>query len=235
MPSKKYKNSSPQHSPAAAARGLGGDPKPGAETPSSPQWQQPKRQGMTQPPPALLSHPWHGMSMAAQNPHVKTMQTALMMFAHAWQLLARQCPHSWGAALQHQGSYSFCWAAKPQHRTLPCRACRVLTMATTHPAPKVTNHPKRPLISELSTVGAQAAQCPELCCTCRLLPSMWSLNCQTIYKSLTNRFVVNFSTIKVLFFSCTFCTNEPWSAETMSSMLCICLHAEKSYQMSGNQ
>lgn len=63
-------------------------------------------------------------------------------------------------------------------KLLHCMACRVLTMPTIHPASKERNHPKRPLIPELSMAGAQAGQCPassrsgwaELCCICRSAP-----------------------------------------------------------------
>lgn len=47
-------------------------------------------------------------------------------------------------------------ATELHHRNFHCTACRMVTIPTIHPASKTRNHPKRPLIPELSTAGARA-------------------------------------------------------------------------------
>lgn len=121
----------------------GGDPRPEAETHSSPQLQQPRRQGMTQPPPELLSHHWpwdeHGclkssfvsdagscddVSPCLAAPHQAVSTQLRSCFTNSGQLLLllRQQSCSTGAPTAQPAGWS--------------------------PCPPLTLHPKRETISK---------------------------------------------------------------------------------------
>lgn len=192
MPSGKYQTSSPQHSPAAAVG-----------------WGVPGQEQQLIPP---LND-----SSPRDRVELSLLQCFSLTIGMGWAwlpetLICKQCRQLWWC-LPMPGSSSpgsihtaeeLLYKIRAASRSADQQSCTTGTSpawpAGWSPCPPPSciqseNHPKRPLIPELRAVGAQAAQCPastrncwaELCCTCRLLPRMWSLNCHTNYKSLTNR------------------------------------------------
>lgn len=149
MPSGKYKNISPQQSPAGTVQGQEQQLIPPV------QGQQPRRQGMTQPPPVLLSHHWPWDQQGC----LKSWKQCRQLW-WCFPMPGSSSPGSVHTAEEllykiRAASHS-AEAAELHHRNFHCRACRVVTMPTLHPEPKARNNPKRPLIPELCTAGARA-------------------------------------------------------------------------------